>query len=392
MLWLWFLAGLMLGSVMDSCCGLREGVTSPPIIDIQSLWTELDSNVVKQLEHAFIEHGLALIKGVSISSDEREAYFHAVQELMDLEEQDKLSVRLNSSKAIGRGYLPPGSESGLAEFVEPKEGYSYGYPNEHTEDNKLTSPNIWPAGLSRQSVRVLSDLFMKFSRISNLIIQSIAAYRNALNIPNKMISIDSAKGAEISLLRVFHYFHTQSTEYLSQLHAVNPSGDHAATSTNAIGSSPHTDWGLLTLIMPNHVTGLQYVHDGAFVDVPYVPGTLVVNAGDFLSLATKGEYHSPVHRVLSPVSQNRMSFVYFYYPDYDTLLTLPTQQQQEDCAGVADTGADTDADAAGKVCEPYQEQYNTLLSKHMLRGRGGEGVRFGDYILEKWQGVSRTGY
>ncbi|RYG97064.1 isopenicillin N synthase family oxygenase, partial [archaeon] len=352
---------VVLTSLLVSSHGHR--VVNPPIVDIQNLWNSVDSAVVNQLEHAFINHGLAILKGVNISTEERIAYFNAVQELMDLEEHDKMSVRVNSSKAIGRGYLPIGSESGLAEYIEPKEGYSYGYPSEHTEHNKLTSPNIWPAGLSSQSVQVLSDLFIKFSKICNLIMHSIVSYRNSLNIPSQAINIASEKGAEISLLRVFHYFHTQSPQYLTN---INPSSNPGTPLTNAIGSSPHTDWGLLTLIMPNHVSGLQYINEGKYMGVPSIPDTVVVNVGDFFSLATKGEYHSPIHRVLSPVNENRMSFVYFFYPDYDTLLTLPptSAEYDEDCAG-RESGGLCGPDNNGvcstkkRLCAPYQEQYNT---------------------------------
>ncbi len=42
-----------------------------------------------------------------------------------------------------------------------------------------------------------------------------------------------------------------------------------------VGSSPHTDWGFLTLILQDPVGGLQLFHDDQWIDVPYIPGTLI---------------------------------------------------------------------------------------------------------------------
>ncbi|CAK9174897.1 unnamed protein product, partial [Ilex paraguariensis] len=49
-----------------------------------------------------------------------------------------------------------------------------------------------------------------------------------------------------------------------------------------VGLSHHTDPGLLTVLLQNQVPGLQVKHDGAWVDVKRVPGTLIDNIGDFL--------------------------------------------------------------------------------------------------------------
>mmetsp|Transcript_6293 Transcript_6293/g.10455 ORF Transcript_6293/g.10455 Transcript_6293/m.10455 type:complete len:629 (-) Transcript_6293:1731-3617(-) len=85
-----------------------------------------------------------------------------------------------------------------------------------------------------------------------------------------------------------------------------------------LGSSPHTDWGFLTIIMADNVQGLQFLpksvstsipgqkmeeeeeEEKRWIDVPHIPGSLVINAGDYLQLVSKGVYHSPVHRVLVP--------------------------------------------------------------------------------------------
>mmetsp|Transcript_12019 Transcript_12019/g.26997 ORF Transcript_12019/g.26997 Transcript_12019/m.26997 type:complete len:491 (+) Transcript_12019:166-1638(+) len=79
---------------------------------------------------------------------------------------------------------------------------------------------------------------------------------------------------------------------------------------------------MLTVISADDVRGLQFLpkrsseqaqgqgtepgeqgqEQEQWVDVPHIPGAVVVNAGDYLQLVTRGLYHSPVHRVLVPGS------------------------------------------------------------------------------------------
>jgi isopenicillin N synthase-like dioxygenase len=59
---------------------------------------------------------------------------------------------------------------------------------------------------------------------------------------------------------------------------------------------------------------------GAWRDVAPLDGALLINCGDYLSLAmTAGRYVSPRHRVLGPRPGDgeRTSFVFFSYPGYE---------------------------------------------------------------------------
>ncbi|CAG7909248.1 unnamed protein product [Brassica rapa] len=59
------------------------------------------------------------------------------------------------------------------------------------------------------------------------------------------------------------------------------------------------DNSFLTVLLQNHVGGLQVLHDQYWVDVPPVPGALVVNVGDLLQHITNGKFISVEHRVLA---------------------------------------------------------------------------------------------
>jgi hypothetical protein len=136
---------------------------------------------------------------------------------------------------------------------------------------------------------------------------------------------------------------------------------------NVMGSSPHTDWGSFTVVWQDEIGGLQtYCRScDAWVDVPASPQAcdpnrkarsasgidFVVHVGDMTSLAIRQAglellvgkddvrpsaarvascsstklkanavtlpgaiFPSPLHRVLSPTSEKRVSLVYFAYP------------------------------------------------------------------------------
>ena len=102
----------------------------------------------------------------------------------------------------------------------------------------------------------------------------------------------------------------------------NSTHPHVAPSVPRTGSSPHTDWHVLTVVLQDTTGGLQ-VHDayGEWRDVPAKPGELVVIVGDYTALLSDGRFRSPVHRVLlPPPGQERFSFTFFYYPSYDAPL------------------------------------------------------------------------
>ncbi|KAF4717354.1 hypothetical protein FOZ63_017629 [Perkinsus olseni] len=141
-----------------------------------------------------------------------------------------------------------------------------------------------------------------------------------------------------------------------------------------IGSSPHTDWGFITIVLQEEgVDGLE-VQDsetGRYYPLPNDRASrMVVNVGDFASIMSGGKLHSPVHRVVSPKkAAERISLVHFYYPNYNTTLE-----------GLLDT------DAAERT---------SLLADQKAGGvsgwiaEDGHMMAFGDFISAKWSQVYR---
>ncbi|KAJ5118121.1 hypothetical protein N7526_011144 [Penicillium atrosanguineum] len=86
-----------------------------------------------------------------------------------------------------------------------------------------------------------------------------------------------------------------------------------------LGSSAHTDFGAVTLLLQDEHPGLE-VQDsktGDWIEVPPNPAAYVINMGDIVTRLTGGLYKSSVHRVLNKNPTDRFSVVYFFDGNVD---------------------------------------------------------------------------
>jgi len=79
-----------------------------------------------------------------------------------------------------------------------------------------------------------------------------------------------------------------------------------------MGTSKHADDDFLTVLLQDHIGGLQVLHQNHWVDVPPTPGALVVNVGDLLQLVSNDKLKSVEHRVLANRVGPRMSVASFF--------------------------------------------------------------------------------
>jgi isopenicillin N synthase-like dioxygenase len=116
-------------------------------------------------------------------------------------------------------------------------------------------------------------------------------------------------GSTRTLLRILHY--------------PPLTGDEEA---GAVRAAAHEDINLITVLPGSPEPGLQ-VKDtaGNWHDVAADPGTMVINAGDMLQLATNRYYPSTTHRVMNPAGdgrfRSRMSTPIFLHPADDVRLS-----------------------------------------------------------------------
>ncbi|PHU14353.1 1-aminocyclopropane-1-carboxylate oxidase -like protein [Capsicum chinense] len=79
-----------------------------------------------------------------------------------------------------------------------------------------------------------------------------------------------------------------------------------------LGASKHSDSDFLTVLLQDHIGGLQVLHKNYWIDVPPVSGALVVNVGELLQLISNDKFKSMAHRVLANRVGPRVSVACFF--------------------------------------------------------------------------------
>ena len=142
-----------------------------------------------------------------------------------------------------------------------------------------------PAGMSGAA----ADLHRDASALGSEVLGWVEA-----NTPAEIVarfSVPLARmldGSRRTLLRILHY---------PPLTGDEPEG--------AVRAAAHEDINLLTVLPAADAPGLR-VRDqaGRWHDVPADPGSVVINGGDMLKLASGGHYPSATHEVVNPVGED----------------------------------------------------------------------------------------
>ncbi|KAL2319798.1 hypothetical protein Fmac_028767 [Flemingia macrophylla] len=79
-----------------------------------------------------------------------------------------------------------------------------------------------------------------------------------------------------------------------------------------LGATKHTDDSFITVLLQDHIGGLQVLHENKWVDVSPVPGALVINVGDIMQLITNDKFKSVEHRVVANSVGPRVSVASFF--------------------------------------------------------------------------------
>ncbi|XP_047172931.1 2-oxoglutarate-dependent dioxygenase 19-like isoform X2 [Vigna umbellata] len=88
----------------------------------------------------------------------------------------------------------------------------------------------------------------------------------------------------------------------------------------AMGIPPHSDHGLLNLLMQNGVSGLQLLRNGKWINVSSTSNCLLVFVSDHLEVLSNGKYKSVVHRAVVSNKATRISLAVVIAPSLDTVV------------------------------------------------------------------------
>ena len=109
---------------------------------------------------------------------------------------------------------------------------------------------------------------------------------------------------------------------VSALRALNYPALDAPPKPGQIRAGAHTDYGSLTILLPQAGSqGLQILSpEGEWVEVPPTSGAFVVNIGDLMARWTNDRWTSTLHRVVIPGdggAKRRQSLAFFHQPNWD---------------------------------------------------------------------------
>ena len=100
-----------------------------------------------------------------------------------------------------------------------------------------------------------------------------------------------------------------------------PPCDRLADGSAPVFSTPHTDYGAITLLAVDGLPGLEVLHDGAWTPVAAPGGSMIVQLGDMLARWTNDRYRSTPHRVVGASGADRFSIPFFVNPDPSTVVS-----------------------------------------------------------------------
>lgn len=261
----------------------------------------LDRTDPARLDDACREIGFFVIEDHGISAEVRDGVFDAARRFFALDEAHKEAVSIGRSPCH-RGYVGLSLETlDASQPADVKEAFDM---SRHlTADHPaviagtpLHGPNQWPDldGFRDATERYFDAGLEVAHRVARLLAR-------AIGIDESFFSDRIAD--TMTNLRLLHY------------------PPAAASTADAPGCGEHCDYGMITLLAVDGVSGLQVrMRSGRLVDVEVGPDQLVVNLGDLLARWTGGRWVSTPHRVESPIGRDRYSIPLFVNPAFDTII------------------------------------------------------------------------
>jgi isopenicillin N synthase-like dioxygenase len=272
-------------------------MTSLPIIDVRSLVSACDGRreVAAQLAEACSEFGFFYVVGHDVDTSLQTRLEDVSRQFFAQDLETKLEIAMTRGGRAWRGYFPVGGEltSGKPDL---KEGIYFGaeLPLDHPlvkAGRPLHGPNLFPS---------------KPPQFRNIVLH----YLNSMT----RLGHSLMAGISLSLDRDESYFsHHYTADPLILFRIFNYPG--AADGVYGVGE--HTDYGLLTILKQDAAGGLQVKARGRWIAADPVPNSFVCNVGDMLERLTAGRYRSAPHRVQNRSDRDRLSFAFFFDPNFD---------------------------------------------------------------------------
>jgi isopenicillin N synthase-like dioxygenase len=267
-----------------------------PIIDVSLLVSGCEPDTVAdQIHQACCNTGFFYIVGHGIDETLQQRLEQQSRQFFAQDIATKMQIQMAKGGRAWRGYFPIGGEltSGQPDL---KEGIYFGaeldaiHPAVQSE-TLMHGANLFPN--IPQFRETVLDYLAVMTQLGHTLMAGIAL---SLGLEASYFR-DRYTDDPLILFRIFNY----------------PS---ASNSQQTWGVGEPTDYGLLTILKQDDAGGLQVKSKSGWVDAPPLPNSFVCNIGDMLERLTGGLYRSTLHRVKNLSGRDRLSFPFFFDPNF----------------------------------------------------------------------------
>jgi isopenicillin N synthase-like dioxygenase len=282
----------------------RSDLEKLPVIDLSPFMQGGDDaardKVAQQIRQACIDIGFFYAKGHGFTQAELDTLLQWGKRFFALPRSEKDKVFWQSNP--GRGYVPPGglnpsANKDTAPDLKERLYFAREYALNEAEHRGVypPAPHLWPDEAAFPGFRAFIDA-TSFKSVA--LIQKIGfALARSLGLDEDYFERENGRfGSSL----VYNYY---------------PPLDRATLDATQWSFSPHTDYGSMTVVVQDQNGGLQVRSaSGQWIDVTPIPGTVIVNMGDLMALATNDLYTSNLHRVANFSGNERISVSMFVGP------------------------------------------------------------------------------
>jgi len=274
-----------------------------PVIDVSELRAGTGlAGLADAIGRAARDTGFFTIVNHGVPAEAVAAVFAEARRFFDLPLAEKQRVSLAQTSNF-RGYGEIGYEQlDPAHPGDAKETFEIGLelsPAAANYDHPLLGPNYWPE--------------LPGFRESLLHYQSLM----------RRLAIDLHRPIAIGLDLDPEFFTALVDPGLSNLRILRYPPHPGTFDGTQYGAAPHTDYGVLTLLAQEDVSGLELrTSSGEWLPVLPPPGSFVCNIGDCLMRWSNHTYVSTPHRVVNRTDRYRYSVAFFADPNPDTVVEV----------------------------------------------------------------------
>jgi len=293
--------------------------SSVPVIDISGYFEGGPSDkieIAKQIDTACRDIGFLVITGHGVSPDLIERTQAVSRAFFDLPETEKRRYVAADPKT-NRGYFAEGTLAAANSrdaatapdfretFKMSREEFDATDPYYASETGRrVFTPNIWPAEIAGFDT-TWTEYYKAMEKVAFALMRLFAL---ALDLPEN--SFDAKIDKHMTTMSIANYPDLTQDPLPGQLRC-----------------GAHTDFGAITILKAEDKPGGLEVltRNGEWTLVPIVPGAFIINIGDMMARWTNDRWLSNMHRVANPprekaIGSRRQSLVYFFHPNYDTVI------------------------------------------------------------------------